>query len=79
MGNQPSPDGVQGWVEDWPGISVAGAFRGARFVVVRLRAAGFRRALLRRVTFPRVPFFRAGALRFFLAAFLATLSPPLIE
>ena len=80
MGNQPSPEGVQGCHGDWPGISgIAGAFFGALFcAVVRLRAAGFFRTVLARVVFRRVAFFLAGALRFF-AAFLATLSPPLIE
>lgn len=80
MGNQPSPEGVQGCVGDWPGVSgIAGAFFGALFrAVVRLRATGFFRAVLARVAFRRVAFFLAGALRFF-AAFLATLSPPLIE
>ncbi|HXF83239.1 MAG TPA: hypothetical protein VNN19_10860 [bacterium] len=79
MGNQPSPEGVQGCVGACPGISgvAAGTFLGARFAAL-LRAAGFFRALLLRVAFARVAFFRAGALRFF-AAFLATLSPPLIE
>src|SRR3989337_3486420 len=80
VGNQPSPEGVQGCVGDWPGVSgIAGAFFGALFrAVVRLRATGFFLAGLARVAFRRVAFFLAGALRFF-AAFLATLSPPLIE
>lgn len=61
------------------GAFFLGALLFLGFAAVRLRAAGFFRALFPRVAFARVAFFLlAGAFRF-LAAFLATLSPPLIE
>jgi len=79
VGNQPSPEGVQGWAGACAGISgVIGAFFGAFFrATVCLRAAGFFRAAFLWEALPRVAFFLAGALRF--RAFLATLCPPLIE